>query len=291
MHSIKSRLFFLFQSETSTREVDGAGGRGLLQNPSRVRANAVAAVKSDANSSNVLGLPGPPPPLQVGGASRPVGPTHSQTILMKQLQNRLTVKRSELPRSSEHLSISSEKISPSNSQIADLSKKDVTNQKPRPSRNDKKALLDVHPSSSLLASSKGSSLTSSWESFTRPVKLTERQQREEEEEEGEEEWVEPRREEGHLLTVPVRSSLSHSDVSPSGPEIETHKQRIARAVNSVREKRQQQLQQQKQQSQGMKKKMRTLSSKQVRWYYNQNHKKIHVPTKFNIFTYYMYLSP
>ena len=269
VYSLKSRFFFLFQSETSTREEGGVGGRGLLQNPSRVCANAVAAVKSDASSSNILGLPGPPPTLQVGGASRAVGPTHSQTILMKQLQNRLTVKRSELPRSNEYLSISSEKISPSNSQIADLSKKDVTNQKPRPSRNDRKALLDVHPSNSLLASSKGSSLTSSWESFTRPVKLTERQHREEEEGEGEEEgveeWVEPRREEGHLLTVPVRSSLGHSDGSPSGPEIETHKQRIARAVDSVREKRHQQLQQQKQQqSQGMKIEMRTSSSNQVR---------------------------
>jgi hypothetical protein len=117
---------------------------------------------------------------------------------MKQLQNRLTVKRSELARSNEYLSVSSEKITPSNSQIADLSKKDATNQKSRSSRHDRKALLDVHPSNSLIGSSKGSSLTSSWESFTRPVKLTERQQREEEEEEeeGEEEWVEPRIEEG-----------------------------------------------------------------------------------------------
>ena len=276
--SLKSRFFSLiyFQSETSTREGGGVGGRGLLQSPSRVRANAVAAVKSDTSSSNILGLPGPPPTLQVGGASRPVGPTHSQTILMKQLQNRLTVKRSELPRSNEYLSVSSEKISPSNSQIADLSKKDVANQKPRPLKNDRKALLDVHPSNSLLASSKGSSLTSSWESFTRPVKLTERQHREEEEEEGEgegeegvEEWVEPRREEGHLLMVPVRSSLGHSNGSPSGgPEIETHKQRIARAVDSVREKRQQlqQQKQQKQQSEGKKIMMRTSSSNQVRCY-------------------------
>ena len=114
---------------------------------------------------------------------------------MKHLQNRLTVKRSELARSNEHLTVSSEKISPSNSQTADLSKKDVANgnQKLRPSRQERKGLLDVHPSNSLLGSSKGSSLTSSWESFTRPVKLTERQHREEEEEEGE--GVEPRREE------------------------------------------------------------------------------------------------
>ena len=178
----KLYLIFMLQAETSMREGVGDGGRGLLQNPSRVRANAVAAVKSDASSSNVLGLPGPPP-LQVGGASRPVGPTHSQTILMKHLQNRLTVKRSELARSNEHISISSEKISPSNSQTSDLSKKDVTNQKPRPSRHDRKPLVDVHPTNSLVGSSKGSPLTSSWESFTRPVKLTERQRREEEEEE------------------------------------------------------------------------------------------------------------
>ena len=185
-----------FQSETSVREGGGDAGRGLLQNPSRVRANAVAAVKSDITPSNVLGLPGPPP-LQVGRASRPVGPTHSQTILMKHLQNRLTVKRSELARSNEHLSISLERISPSNSQTADLSKKDVTNQKSRPSRNEKK---DVHQSSSLLGSSRGSPLTSSWESFTRPVKLTERQHREEEEQEGEGPGKEERRrsrEDGH----------------------------------------------------------------------------------------------
>lgn len=162
------------------REGGGDGGRGLLQNPSRVRANAVAAVKSDTSSSNILGLPAPPT-LQVDGASRPVGPTHSQTILMKHLQNRLTVKRSELARSNEQLSVSSERISPSNSQIADLSKKDVTNQKPRPSRDEKK---DTYPSSSLLGSSRGSPLTSSWESFTRPVKLTERQHREDEGQEG-----------------------------------------------------------------------------------------------------------
>jgi hypothetical protein len=102
------------------------------------------------------------------------------------------VKRSELARSNRHLSVSAEKISPSNSQIADLSKKDASNQDLRSSRHDMRALLDVHPSNSLIGSSKGSSLTSSWESFTRPVKLTERQHREEEEEEGEEEWVEPR---------------------------------------------------------------------------------------------------
>ena len=88
-------------------------------------------------------------------------------------------------------------------------------------------------------------------------------------EEGVEEWVEPRREEGHLLMVPVRSSLGHSNGSPSGgPEIETHKQRIARAVDSVREKRQQlqQQKQQKQQSEGKKIMMRTSSSNQVRCY-------------------------
>ena len=184
--------------ETGTREGGGDGEHGLLQNTSRVRANAVTAVKSDTSSSNVLGLPGPLP-LQVGGASRPIGPTHSQTILMKHLQNRLTVKRSELARSNEHLTVSSEKISPSNSQTADLSKKDVANgnQKLQPSRQERKGLLDVHPSNSLLGSSKGSSLTSSWESFTRPIKLTERQRREEEEAEGEGvgEGMEPRREE------------------------------------------------------------------------------------------------
>ena len=164
----------------------GDGGRGLLQNPSRVHTNAVAAVKSDVSPSNVLGLP--EPPLQVGGASRSVGPTHSQTILMKHLHNQLTVKRSEVVRSNEQLS-SSEKISPSHSQIADPSKKDVTNQKSRPTRHDRKALVDVYPSNSMLGSLKGSPLTSSWESFTRPVKLTERH-RDEEEEAG------PEREEG-----------------------------------------------------------------------------------------------
>lgn len=66
----------------------------------------------------------------------------------------------------------------------------------------------------------------------------------------------------HLLTVPVRSSVSHTDGSPSRPEIETHKQRIARAVDSVREKRQQRHQQQKQQNKG-KIKTRT-ASKEVR---------------------------
>ena len=51
---------------------------------------------------------------------------------------------------------------------------------------------------------------------------------------------------GNLLSVPIHSSVSHShsDGSPSRPEIETHKQRIARAVDSVREKRQQYHQQQ-----------------------------------------------
>ena len=67
---------------------------------------------------------------------------------------------------------------------------------------------------------------------------------------------------GHLLTVPVHGSVSHTDGSPGGPEIETHKRRIARAVDSVREKRQQCHQQQKQQNKG-KTKTRT-ASKEVR---------------------------
>ena len=201
----------VLQAEANIREGGGDSGHGLLQNPSRVRANAVAAVKSDASSSNVMGLPGPPP-LQVGGASRPIGPTHSQTILMKHLQNRLTVKRSELARSNEHLSISLEKISPSNSQTSDLSKKDVTNQKPRPARHDRKALVDVHPSNNLLGGSKGSPLTSSWESFTRPVKLTERQRREEEEEEEEEgQGTGSGREENHRSRVDSNSEKARNN--------------------------------------------------------------------------------
>ena len=67
---------------------------------------------------------------------------------------------------------------------------------------------------------------------------------------------------GHLLTVPACRSVSHSDGSPSGSEIETHKQRIARAVDSVREKRHQR--QQKQQSNGKFKTKSRISSNEVR---------------------------
>ena len=115
-------------------------------------------------------------PVQGGGATKPIGPTHSQTILMKHLHNRLTVKRSEAVRSNEHLS--SEKVSPSSSLISEGSR---PMRKSQPSKHDRKVLSDVYPpSNSLLSSHKGSPLTGSWESFTRPVKLAERYREEEE---------------------------------------------------------------------------------------------------------------
>ena len=87
----------------------------LGEMPNQLRPN-VTDSKSDVTSQpeifSVSGLP-----MQMGGASRPLGPTHPQAILMKQLQNKLTVKRSETTRSSEHLS-SSEKVSPSNSLVS-----------------------------------------------------------------------------------------------------------------------------------------------------------------------------
>ena len=139
----------------------------------------VASSKSDLSQTGGLGVAGLP--AQVGGATKPIGPTHSQTILMKQVHNRLTLKRSEAMRSNEHLS-SSEKISPSVSLISDGSKKDRPIRKSQPTKHDRKVLSDVYPpSNSLLASHKGSPLTSSWESFTRPVKLKERYQEGEEE--------------------------------------------------------------------------------------------------------------
>ena len=152
----------------------------LGEMPSRLRPNANDS-KSDVTSQpknfSVSGLP-----VQVGGASRPLGPTHPQAILMKQLQNKLTVKRSETTRSSEHL-LSSEKVSPSSSQVAEVGKKGSSRRKSQPTRHDRKVLADIFPSSSFLSSCKGSPLTSSWESFTRPVKLTERHREEEEEKE------------------------------------------------------------------------------------------------------------
>ena len=238
------------QIETSGREGGGDDGCGLLQNPTRVPAKVLAAVKSDTHvpAPSVLGLP--EPPLQVGGALRSTGPTHSQTILMKHLNNQLTAKRSEATRSREQLPLS-EKVSPSHSQIADLCKKDTTSQKSRTSKHDRKTSVNAQLSSSLLgSSSKGSPLTSSWESFTRPVKLTERHRELEEEGEGEgqgsqETGRSERMDRHHLLPVPGQRSRGHSDEgSPSGPEIETHKLRIARAVDNIREKRQHQNNQQ-----------------------------------------------
>lgn len=149
----------------------------LGQVPGQLIPNSKLDISSHPKNFSISGLP-----VQVGGASRPLGPTHPHAILMKQLQNKLTVKRSETTRSSEHLS-SSEKISPSNSQVTEVqSKKGSVRRKSPPTRHDRKVLADVFPSSNFLSSSKGSPLTSSWESFTRPVKLTERHREEEEEE-------------------------------------------------------------------------------------------------------------
>ena len=123
-------------------------------------------------------------PVQVGGASKPIGPSHSQTILMKQLHSRLTLKRSEAMRSKDRLS-SPEKVSPSVSQqTLEGEKRERQKDKAQPPRHDRKILADVYPSNSFQGSIKGSPLTSSWESFTRPVKLAERRREEEEEEEG-----------------------------------------------------------------------------------------------------------
>lgn len=143
---------------------------------SRLRAESRSDVSSQPRNLGLSGLP-----VQVGGASKSVCPTHSQTILMKQLQNRLTVKRSESTRPNEQLS-SSEKVSPSSSQFTDVTKEDSSSRaRYQPTRHDRKVLADVFPSNSFLGSSRGSPLTSSWESFTRPVKLTERHRDEDEE--------------------------------------------------------------------------------------------------------------
>lgn len=142
-------------------------GEKVLKNSSQLQLRTVDT-KLGTNQSTGFGMP----PVQVGGTARPIGPTHSQTVLMKHLHNQLTLKRSEATRSNEQL-LSSEKVSPTNSQIVDRNKTEPSNQKSRPTKHDRK---DTHSSVSFTSNNyKGSPLTSSWESFTRPVKLTERQ--------------------------------------------------------------------------------------------------------------------
>ena len=89
------------------------------------------------------------------------------------------MKRRETTRSSKHLS-SSEKVSP---QVTEVGKKGSSRRKSQPTRHDRNVLADIFPTSSFFSSCKGSPLTSSWESFTQPVKLTERHREEEEEKE------------------------------------------------------------------------------------------------------------